>query len=97
MQMDIKYQHPSIQLYIMGFKPPVGAVQNTILKIDQPIDEVESAAIPQEEDDRNNRDESASEKVEEDSEKLPDEKVADWETRRLGSMAARLLRDVKIT
>ncbi|XP_065865023.1 uncharacterized protein [Euphorbia lathyris] len=100
-KMDSKYQHPSIQLYIMGLKPSsAGTIQHMIVR----SDEVETAGIPQE-DGRNgvamNKvDECESEKVEEESEvvvKLPEEKLTDWETRRLGSMAARLLRDVKIT
>ncbi|KAL8197889.1 hypothetical protein R6Q57_030125 [Mikania cordata] len=75
-KMDIKYQHPSIQLYIMTLKTPEG-----ITNLD-PITETDT-----------------TQKIEDEVDKLPQEPhtLSDWEARRYGSMAARLLRDIKIT
>ncbi|KAI3716546.1 hypothetical protein L1987_67496 [Smallanthus sonchifolius] len=76
-KMDIKYQHPSIQLYIMTLKTPEGIPNlDPITKID------------------------TTEKTEDEADnELPQEPraLSDWEARRYGSMAARLLRDIKIT
>ncbi|KAF2300639.1 hypothetical protein GH714_014876 [Hevea brasiliensis] len=105
-KMDSKYQHPSIQLYIMGLKPPSGSIENMTHKIDQQADEVETGSeIPKDDNggnsnNMNNTDYCNNEKAQEDCElaiKFPKAKLTDWEARRLGSMAARLLRDVKIT
>lgn len=103
MQMDETYQHPSIQLYIMGLKPSTGSSENPACQIDEKIDGVET---------NENRNEKASEcteveqvtdfvseKVKEDCDlvtRLPNEKLSDWEARRYGSIAARLLHDIKI-
>ncbi|KAI7724923.1 hypothetical protein M8C21_012701 [Ambrosia artemisiifolia] len=76
-KMDIKYRHPSIQLYIMTLKTPEG-IPNP-----DPITEND-----------------ATEKVEDEADnELPEESrtLSDWEARRYGSMAARLLRDIKIS
>ncbi|KAJ6309626.1 hypothetical protein OIU76_014548 [Salix suchowensis] len=40
-KMDCNYQHPSIQLYIMGMKPPAGIIENRISELEQQTDEVE--------------------------------------------------------
>ncbi|KAD5508691.1 hypothetical protein R6Q59_030686 [Mikania micrantha] len=76
-KMDIKYQHPSIQLYIMTLKTPEGITNP------DPITEIDTI-----------------QKIEDEvDDKLPQEPhtLSDWEARRYGSMAARLLRDIKIT
>ncbi|XP_074561747.1 uncharacterized protein LOC141818056 [Curcuma longa] len=91
-KMDSKYQHPSIQLFIMEVKDQsryrhTGASQ------------VPESCRTSDGDDQNHEaedvhDQTTSEKiVKSESEKVLD----DWEVRRLGSMAARLLRDVKMT
>ena len=49
--MDSKYQHPSIQLYIMGLKPLVGSMQNMNKRIDLQNDEVETEGEISKEDD----------------------------------------------
>ncbi|XP_076913091.1 uncharacterized protein LOC143571594 isoform X1 [Bidens hawaiensis] len=80
-KMDRKYQHPSIQLYIMTLKSPEG-----IINLD-PITENDTNEKIEDEADNDNDDE------------LPQESrtLSDWEARRYGSMAARLLRDIKIS
>ncbi|KAK9279078.1 hypothetical protein L1049_012753 [Liquidambar formosana] len=106
-KMDIKYQHPSIQLYMMGLKPSAGSTESTSQGIDQQNDEVKTG----ETNDRKNEDgESCYEVVKLDDfggdnakeesmvvTRLQNGKLSDWEARRYGSIAARLLRDVKIT
>ncbi|KAL6204873.1 hypothetical protein ACLB2K_022140 [Fragaria x ananassa] len=108
-KMDSTYQHPSIQLFIMRLKPPYA--EKIVEWTDQELDEVETAentagvvdekvdtnAVSNEEKGKNF---SLSGNVEENCEPVPlpqDGKLTDWEARRYGSMAARLLHDVKIT
>ncbi|KAK1435130.1 hypothetical protein QVD17_00890 [Tagetes erecta] len=76
-KMDIKYHHPSIQLYIMTLKNPEG-----ITNLD-PITE-------------NDTTEKTEDEADIEVPKQP-QTLSDWEARRYGSMAARLLRDIKIT
>ncbi|KAK9072620.1 hypothetical protein SSX86_009055 [Deinandra increscens subsp. villosa] len=76
-KMDIKYQHPSIQLYIMTLKTPEG-----ITNLD-PTTESDTT-------------EKIEDEADNDVPKEP-QTLSDWEARRYGSMAARLLRDIKIT
>lgn len=91
-KMDVEYQHPSIQLYIMGLK------QNIEVKTQQNDDEVSKDV-----DDGSSShgvDNSGGDDVKEDgmiSAAVENGKLSDWEARRYGAMAARLLRDVKIT
>ena len=101
MQMHPTFQHPSIQLFIMGSKPPERNAENTDQGSGQESDKVETSM--EEDDGRSSEEEkvtdSVGDLVEEGCElvkKLPNEKLNDFETRRHGSMAARLLRDVKI-
>lgn len=87
-KMDIKYQHPSIQLYMMRLKTPEGSANH------DPI--IESVT------NEKNEDDDTSSRVEDEADNvLPTEphqgNLSDWEARRYGSMAARLLRDIKIT
>ncbi|KAL5765697.1 hypothetical protein ACOSP7_016314 [Xanthoceras sorbifolium] len=104
-KMDNNYQHSSIQLYIMGSKFNGGSTESATHGIDQPI-EVGTRETKQEE--QNDESSTAVDKMEniggenvgQDSApvtRIPNGKLSDWEARRYGSMAARLLRDVKIT
>uniref|UniRef100_A0A5B7BHX9 Methyltransferase-like protein 21D n=1 Tax=Davidia involucrata TaxID=16924 RepID=A0A5B7BHX9_DAVIN len=106
-KMDSKYQHPSIQLFIMGLKPPEGSTENTTPVINQQIDEFRIGKAKDGEDEDGDGSSEADEvddlggdKVKEESMRVTNfqnEKLSEWEARRYGSMAARLLRDVKIT
>ncbi|OMO67115.1 Nicotinamide N-methyltransferase-like protein [Corchorus capsularis] len=113
-KMDSKYQHPSIQLFIMGLKPLAAtaekansavssASENRTQGIDQQVNEVEtSKSDPQKEvicGSSTSIDDSDSELKEDQLPltRLPNGKLSEWEARRYGSMAARLLRDIKIT
>lgn len=92
--MDSQYQHPSIQLYIMGLKSTAGNAENTQDNVQQEIDTVCSR---QENDKKDvSYDETGVQKAEEPVTEHEDKKLGDWEARRMGSMAARLLQDVKI-
>ncbi|KAK4255149.1 hypothetical protein QN277_008183 [Acacia crassicarpa] len=96
-KMDETFQHPSIQLFIMGPKPMAERLQNTGLATAEKVDGVETSG----EDNINEEnvlEEEGSDFAEEKVETiLPNTKFSDWEARRYGSMAARMLRDVKIT
>ncbi|OMO86393.1 Nicotinamide N-methyltransferase-like protein [Corchorus olitorius] len=113
-KMDSKYQHPSIQLFIMGLKPLAAtaekansavssASENRTQGIDQQVNEVEtSKSDPQKEvicGSSTGIDDSDCELKEDQLPltRLPSGKLSEWEARRYGSMAARLLRDIKIT
>ncbi|KAL0928329.1 hypothetical protein M5K25_000204 [Dendrobium thyrsiflorum] len=88
-KMDIKYQHPSIQLFIMELKPPLkleGNLQNTnapLLNSGNHNCEIE--------------DDLAEKEGVELIAPVEDMKAGDWESRRHGALAARLLKDVKIS
>lgn len=106
MQMDSKYQHPSIQLFIMGVNSSGGSTERAAERIDQQNEDGTKETKPDkdENDDNNNAvdkvDDFSGQIMDEDSllaTRLPNGKLSEWETRRYGSMAARLLRDVKIT
>lgn len=96
--MDSQYQHPSIQLYIMGMKSAAENAENaenTQDNVDQEIDRVCSS---QENDEKDvSCDGTGIQKADEPVSEHEDQKLGDWEARRIGSMAARLLQDVKIT
>ncbi|CAN0916468.1 Protein N-lysine methyltransferase METTL21D [Linum grandiflorum] len=84
-KMHYKYQHPDIQLYMMEMKHPGG-------NLGQAPEETRNPTVEEEE-----RPEEAEERSEA-SEPRPEEgSLNEWEARRIGSMAARLLRDVEIT
>lgn len=85
--MDVKYNHPSIQLYIMTLKTLEGSINLE--------DEADTS-------NSNGNSNSNSKMVEDEGDdELPTEphdgSLSEWEARRYGSMAARLLRDIKIT
>ncbi|KAK8597606.1 hypothetical protein V6N13_095008 [Hibiscus sabdariffa] len=100
-KMDSKYQHPSIQLFIMGPKPPAVTAESAI-RTEKPenvargIDEVEVEPSKTDQEEEENH---GSNSLVDDlpPTRLPDGKLSEWEARRYGSMAARLLREVKIT
>lgn len=100
--MDSQYQHPSIQLYIMGLKSRAGNAKNTPGNVEQEIDTVCSRQENDEKDVSFNDekdiscDEMGVQKTDEPVTEHKDKKLGDWEARRMGSMAARLLQDVKI-
>ncbi|KAI9071860.1 hypothetical protein K1719_037882 [Acacia pycnantha] len=96
-KMDETFQHPSIQLFIMGSKPTTERLENTGLAPAEKVDGVETSGEDKINDENVAEEKGsdfAGEKVET---TLPNTKLIDWEARRYGSMAARMLRDVKIT
>ncbi|XAR60016.1 hypothetical protein NMG60_11033239 [Bertholletia excelsa] len=105
-KMDSEYQHPSIQLFVMSLKTPGGNVQTMRQEINQQIDELGTtgASYGDDKDDDNSGVgdglvDSGGNKSEEDDMVVTgsqDRKISEWEARRLGSMAARLLQDVRI-
>lgn len=113
--MHHKYQHPSIQLFIMGPKPLVKSTEETsreandtdekTQQMDKKIDKTDNtgSVIDSEIEIRNDVDlrtdcvvKGAVERECSILEKLKNGKLSDWEARRYGSIAARLLRDIKI-
>ncbi|CAN4119402.1 unnamed protein product [Withania somnifera] len=104
-KMDSTYQHPSIQLYIMGFKSP-GSTSEIVRQIAQQQNE---EVVERETKHVSDKDESKCGFNQDDATDnegqvgnnlvidLENRKLSDWEARRCGAMAARLLRDVKIT
>ncbi|XP_062173221.1 uncharacterized protein LOC133878662 [Alnus glutinosa] len=99
-KMDQTFQHPSIQIFIMGLKPPEGNIVNADQGSDRKSDEIEISKKGENVGTSNEEQVADSVGVaNEDCElltKSQNEKLDDFEVRRYGSMAARLLRDVKI-
>lgn len=101
--MDIKYQHPSIQIFAMELKPRLQVEKSGNLN------SCEGNSCPSEEsvsdikDDKNGIDEDEHVGIKEHGDDgkvtfvITNGKLDDWESRRHGSFAARLLKDVKIT
>lgn len=89
----------------MALKPPAGSTEFTTKVIDQQNNEVKEREFKQRENEEVGSSDGVDisdvgDHVEEKSTipmNLPNKKLSDWEARRYGSMAARLLRDVKIT
>lgn len=105
MQMDSTYQHPSIQLYIMSFKPQ-GSTSEIVSQMSQQQNEEVAERETKHGSDENeskygfNQDDTTDNEGKVDNNLVVDlenRKLSDWEVRRCGAMAARLLRDVKIT
>ncbi|XP_022862164.1 protein-lysine methyltransferase METTL21D isoform X4 [Olea europaea var. sylvestris] len=103
-KMHNEYQHPSIQLYIMSHK----SSDNIGKGLDCHIEgvEIKEFKCKLEEDDDDNTsvvnavEDCQGDLVKEGSKSAANpqsEKLSEWEARRYGAMAARLLRDVKIT
>lgn len=104
-KMHNMYQHPSIQLYIMSLKPSEGRMENT-QGVDQHVKQVVPAEVKCGLEDRDGcSGVNEVEEVEYDEANgqvlrvtdLQNNKPSEWEVRRCGAMAARLLRDIKIT
>ena len=100
--MDETFQHPSIQLFIMGSKPSAECTENSDQVTAEKVDDVETTGA----EDKGSHENVALEKepdvVEEKVEQLgkpipQNAKLSEWEARRYGAMAARILRDVKLT
>ncbi|XP_020693592.1 protein N-lysine methyltransferase METTL21A isoform X2 [Dendrobium catenatum] len=89
-KMDIKYQHPSIQLFIMELKPPQ-ILEDNLQNTNAPL--LDSGNHNSETED----DLAEKEGVELIAPVVADMKAGDWESRRHGALAARLLKDVKIS
>ncbi|CAK9141684.1 unnamed protein product [Ilex paraguariensis] len=104
-KMDSKYQHPSIQLFMMSLKHSDGNTDHVAQGSDQQVEEVRKSKHGKDKDvDKGSWvdevDDVGCDKVTEDSmlvTSLQNGKLSEWEARRYGSMAARLLRDIKIT
>ncbi|KAJ4838449.1 hypothetical protein Tsubulata_041230, partial [Turnera subulata] len=98
-KMHSKYQHSSIQLYIMGLKSPAERIQSMNQEIDQRTDNVKTVDDNLEETENGSCSNSVNDddfgKDGEPLIEVPTGKLSDWEARRVGSLAARLLRDVK--
>lgn len=94
MQMDSKYQHPSIQLFVMEVKDQSSYCHTGASQVPDSSRRSNEDEQNREAEDIDVHDQATSDKiVKSESGKVVD----DWEIRRLGSMAARLLQDVKIT
>ncbi|XP_054811580.1 uncharacterized protein LOC129312850 isoform X2 [Prosopis cineraria] len=97
-KMDETFQHPSIQLFIMGSKPTAERIENAGLVSAEKADAVLETSGEDKISEENVAKEKGSDFAEEkDDTYSPNTKHSDWEARRYGSMAARMLRDVKIT
>lgn len=104
-KMDSTYQHPSIQLYIMGFKPQGSTSEIVRQMAQQQNEEVAERETKHGSDEDEskygfNQDDPTDNEGKVDDNLVVDlqkRKLSDWEARRCGAMAARLLRDVKIT
>ncbi|CAH9096907.1 unnamed protein product [Cuscuta epithymum] len=107
-KMDSDYQHPSIQLFIMSLKPS-GGISECTSQDDLSAQKMKLAGYKElqhesdEEEDDNNSfkvdDLQGNESVGDEKliADLENRKLSEWETRRYGAVAARLLRDIKIT
>ncbi|XP_010689122.2 uncharacterized protein LOC104902890 isoform X2 [Beta vulgaris subsp. vulgaris] len=97
-KMDIKYQHPSIQLYLMEPKCSGNGLAADHIK-NQASESVERGCSQTRDGTTSRVDEVESEKDNRGCSSatgLTNQELTDWEVRRCGAMAARLLRDVKI-
>ncbi|KAL1361518.1 hypothetical protein AAHE18_03G009500 [Arachis hypogaea] len=97
--MDETYQHPSIQLFIMGFKNSAESTGNSGQAAAEKVDDQTGVEGKSGEENLAMEPSSSVEKNVEDHEKAATgtKKLSEWEARRYGSMAARILKDVKIS
>ncbi|KAJ6803457.1 protein N-lysine methyltransferase METTL21A isoform X2 [Iris pallida] len=94
-KMDIKYRHPSIQLFRMV--PKAQPRHNMSVCIPCQVPETGHGCSEDEEGSRVEENEGIGSSSNVELAQPEHGKADDWETRRCGAMAARLLRDVKIT
>lgn len=102
-KMDAKFQHPSIQLYILS--PKTGGARSglELHSHSQDVENTENENESEEECDSPSAGEKVSTSIGSELLGGDDKLITDnrnlneWEARRCGAMAARLLRDVKIT
>ncbi|KAK7257675.1 hypothetical protein RIF29_31819 [Crotalaria pallida] len=99
-KMDETFQHPSIQLFIMEIKHSAECAENSGQATAEKVD-VEVSVEDKSSEEKHVVVEGSSideENVEDRSKPVPQNaKLSEWEARRYGSMAARILRDVKIS
>ncbi|WVZ04335.1 hypothetical protein V8G54_025141 [Vigna mungo] len=98
-KMDETFQHPSIQLFIMGFKHSADCTENSG---EATVEKVDVETVVEDKSSEGNVVVEGSGLVEEnvDDQNKPisqNAKLSEWEARRYGAMAARILRDVKIS
>ncbi|XP_019199009.1 PREDICTED: protein N-lysine methyltransferase METTL21A [Ipomoea nil] len=108
-KMDSNYQHPSIQLFIMSLKPSVESAESIAHAPAQKTKLSGSREVKHGSDEDDDDDDNSSKADEDDLRinevivdgklvvDLENRKLSEWETRRYGAIAARLLRDIKIT
>uniref|UniRef100_A0A804NWB8 Tumor-related protein n=1 Tax=Zea mays TaxID=4577 RepID=A0A804NWB8_MAIZE len=89
-KMDVKYQHPNIHLYMMDLKAPL--IPEVEATDDNGNDDEEVVSNLGEDEDNGLKSESCSGS----SPEAKSGSLDDWEIRRCGAMAARLLKDVKL-
>ncbi|XLR12967.1 hypothetical protein S83_040905 [Arachis hypogaea] len=96
-KMDETYQHPSIQLFIMGFKNSAESTGNSGQAAAEKVDDQTGVEGKSGEENLAMEPSSSVEKIVEDHEKAATgtKKLSEWEARRYGSMAARILKDAK--
>lgn len=104
--MHHTYRHPSIQLYMMNLKPLEGKAESIKEVVDHcnkdNVHEEFNAGLEEEGDGSSVvNDECKTDETNSDLFTVTDLKdssePSEWEVRRCGAMAARLLRDIKIT
>lgn len=98
-RMDYKYQHPSIQLYIMGPKPSGVGIAVVTSRANNQVSETVQKESKQSDGENSGTDEFCALGETKDcsvATGLPGRDLSDWEVRRYGAMAAHLLHDVKI-
>ncbi|KAG8387610.1 hypothetical protein BUALT_Bualt02G0039100 [Buddleja alternifolia] len=95
-KMHSEYQHPSIQLFMMRLKHS----DSKSSEIEE-VKSEETKEISEENDGSDSVDNEVCDckhdGIEEKGENVEGQKLSEWKARRYGAMAARLLRDVKIT
>ncbi|MED6145525.1 hypothetical protein PIB30_026108 [Stylosanthes scabra] len=97
-KMDETYQHPSIQLFIMGFKNSAESTGTSGQATAEKVDHQPSAEDKSSEENVAEEPTSVEENVEDHVKAVTgNQKLSEWEARRYGSMAARILKDVKIS
>ncbi|MED6220610.1 hypothetical protein PIB30_046372 [Stylosanthes scabra] len=97
-KMDETYQHPSIQLFIMGFKNSTKSTGNSGQATAEKVDNQPGVEHKSSEENVAEEPTIVEENVEDHVKDVTgSQKLSEWEARRYGSMAARILKDVKIS